>query len=364
MNADTIKAVVAIDPSLFARQLGLIEVRRPAWLQQAEQATSKLIRTPKHPVAIGEMKKNAASFQGWKAVARGKVESGYNRPLLPGKSFILDFGEHFTGQFIVSLRQFDIPVDAPVRLAFVFGEGPAEMAEVFDPFPGTLTRAWLQDEVMNFDVVPETVRLPRRYAFRYGKITVVSASRHGKFGFSDFQAEAVTSADENRLRPFTPRNADEAALDLVSRRTLREQIWAEASRRGLGRANEVLLIADGAVWIWNLAGDRFPGARQRVDFYHVSEHLWTVARTLHPADEAAARAWVESLLTKLKADESCAVITELEQLRPRLEGAAGAQLAREINYLQTHRERLDYGTAKARGEPLGSGAMESTCRQY
>lgn len=145
---------------------------------------------------------------------------------------------------------------------------------------------------------------------------------------------------------------------------LRDQIWAEASRRGLGRANEVLIVADGAVWIWNLAADRFPGARQRVDYYHVSEHLWTVARALHPEDEVAARAWVEPLLAKLKADESCAVITELEQLRPRLEGAAGEHLTREINYLKTNRERLDYGTAKARGEPLGSGAMESTCRQY
>ena len=145
---------------------------------------------------------------------------------------------------------------------------------------------------------------------------------------------------------------------------LREQLWAEASRRGLGRANEVLIVADGAVWIWKLASDRFPAARQRVDFYHVSEHLWAVARTLHPDDEAAARAWVEPLLTKLKADESCAVITELEHLRPRLEGAASEHLERELNYLQTNRARLDYGTAQARGEPLGSGAMESTCRQY
>jgi len=145
---------------------------------------------------------------------------------------------------------------------------------------------------------------------------------------------------------------------------LKEQLWAEAMRRGLGRANEVLIVADGAVWIWNLAGDRFAGARQRVDFYHVSQHLWTVAQTLHPDDAAAARAWIEPLLAKLKADASCAVITELEQLQPRLESAARETVAKEINYLQTHRERMDYGTAKVRGEPLGSGAMESTCRQY
>lgn len=39
------------------------------------------------------------------------------------------------------------------------------------------------------------------------------------------------------------------------------QLWAEVMRHGLGRANQVLIVADGAVWIWNLAGDRFPGER-------------------------------------------------------------------------------------------------------
>ena len=145
---------------------------------------------------------------------------------------------------------------------------------------------------------------------------------------------------------------------------LKEQLWAQAMRHGLGRANQVLIIADGAVWIWNLAGERFPGARQRVDFYHVSQHLWAVAHTLHPDDEVAARAWVEPMLAKLKADESCAVITELEQLQGQMEGAAAQTVRKEVNYLRSHRERMDYGSAKAKGEPLGSGAMESTCRQY
>lgn len=145
---------------------------------------------------------------------------------------------------------------------------------------------------------------------------------------------------------------------------LQEQLWAEAMRHGLGRAHEVLIVADGAVWIWNLVGDRFAGARQRVDFYHVSQHLWAVAHALHPDDEAAARQWVEPLLAKLKPDASCEVITELEQLRDRLAGPVGEQVEKKINYLQSHRDRLDYGTARQRGEPLGSGAMESTCRQY
>jgi hypothetical protein len=144
---------------------------------------------------------------------------------------------------------------------------------------------------------------------------------------------------------------------------LKEQLWAEAMHHGLGRAAKVLIVADGAEWIWHLASDRFAGVQQRVDFYHVSQHLWSVAYTLHP-DDAAARAWVEPLLDKLQTDASCQVITELEHLRERVEGAAREKVEQEANYLQTHRDRLDYGTAQKKGEPLGSGAMESTCRQY
>lgn len=98
---------------------------------------------------------------------------------------------------------------------------------------------------------------------------------------------------------------------------LKQQLWAKAMRRGPGRANEVLIVADGTVWIWNLARDRFPGARQRVDFYHVSQHLWSVAQALYPDELAVARAWGEPMLDKLRADASCEAITELEPLRAR-----------------------------------------------
>lgn len=221
--AGTIKSTVSVNLApVFEQQMKRIQERRDSWLQQAEQATPKLFRRTLRPAAVVQVEKDAASFQGWKVVATDKPESACNRPLQPGDSFILDFGEHFTGHFTFSLCRFGIPVDAPVRLALVFGEVPAEVAEPFDPFPGTLTRAWLQDEVLNIDEVPSTVRLLRRYAFRYVKVTVVSASLHGKFGFSGFSAEAITSADETKLQPFTARSEADAALDRVALRTLRD----------------------------------------------------------------------------------------------------------------------------------------------
>jgi hypothetical protein len=145
---------------------------------------------------------------------------------------------------------------------------------------------------------------------------------------------------------------------------LREQLFAECLRQGMSKAAEVLVVADGALWIWNLVNDRFAQARQRLDFYHASQHLWAVAHALHPDDPAAAWQWIQPLLKKLKAGRSVRVIAELEQVTRRLRAKRRADARREVEYFQTHRHRLDYQAAKQRGQPLGSGAIESTCRQY
>jgi hypothetical protein len=145
---------------------------------------------------------------------------------------------------------------------------------------------------------------------------------------------------------------------------LREQLHAEALRHGLAQAAKVLVVADGAMWIWNLTGDRFPQAEQRLDYYHASEHLWAVAHALHPDDAVGARAWVEPVLRKLQAGRAPAVLNDLRQLVKRLRRAKRAAVQAGLEYLENHRHRLDYATATAAGEPQGSGAMEATCRQY
>jgi hypothetical protein len=145
---------------------------------------------------------------------------------------------------------------------------------------------------------------------------------------------------------------------------LREQLFAEAQRHGLAHAAKVLVVADGAVWIWNLTGDRFPQAHERLDYYHASQHLWAVAHALHPEDEAAARDWVQPLLKKLKSGRAPALLRDLRLLVKRLRKKKRKTVTAELAYLENHRHRMDYAAARREGEPQGSGAMESTCRQY
>ena len=145
---------------------------------------------------------------------------------------------------------------------------------------------------------------------------------------------------------------------------LRSQLYAEAVRRGLHHARQVLIIADGAVWIWNLADDRFAQARQQLDLFHAKQHLWAVAHELHGSGSAEAAAWVQPLLNQLEKGRAQQVIRKLEEMLSDAPSTQAQMVKREMEYFKTNQHRMNYPLAKKNGEPLGSGAIESTCRQY
>ena len=147
---------------------------------------------------------------------------------------------------------------------------------------------------------------------------------------------------------------------------LEKQLWAEAVRRGVLQAALVLVIADGAAWIWNLVGDRFKGAKELLDFYHAAEHLWTVANTVYGTGSPKAKKWVEPLIHQLKDGQSAEVIKSLEKVLRKVVDRPEDCITLEVerNYFLTHQTRMDYRAMAEAGYPIGSGAMESTCRQY
>jgi len=143
---------------------------------------------------------------------------------------------------------------------------------------------------------------------------------------------------------------------------LGRRLHAEALRRGLGRARATLVVADGAPWIWNVAADRWRGATEVLDFYHASQHLWELSRAVVGEDGAVAAAWVEPRLHRLRHGKERAVLAEMAALKaPR--GPRGAVVRREQSYLAGHEPRMHYARIAARGWPIGSGAVESACRQ-
>lgn len=151
--------------------------------------------------------------------------------------------------------------------------------------------------------------------------------------------------------------------------SFQRQLYAEALQRGLLAAETVLILADGAIWIWNLAEDRFKGAKQRVDLHHVQEHLWDLAAELHGKGTPEAQAWVRPYLQWLerRTDGALDVINSLEELHKNIAEFSKKEreaIAKELAYFEEHKARMDYKVGKALGQPVGSGAIESTCSQY
>ena len=145
---------------------------------------------------------------------------------------------------------------------------------------------------------------------------------------------------------------------------LREQLHAEALRRGLGQAASALVIGDGAVWIWRVADDRWPQAHQRLDFYHAVQHLAAVGRALFGEDKEKFKAWLKPLVQQLKHQSAVKVIGQLQEVLAVLpNGPTAGTVSKELNYLREHQARMDYRAGRRAGEPIGSGPVEATCRQ-
>jgi hypothetical protein len=137
----------------------------------------------------------------------------------------------------------------------------------------------------------------------------------------------------------------------------------EGSRAGVGLAvlPEVVVLADGARWIWSLAAEHFSARRELVDFYHASEHLWQIARLLYGEGTPQAQAWGQARCHELRHAGSAPVRAALQKARATTpEGRR--LLRRERGYFRTNAARMDYPAAKAAGLPIGSGAVESLAR--
>jgi hypothetical protein len=139
--------------------------------------------------------------------------------------------------------------------------------------------------------------------------------------------------------------------------------WAEARRRHWMQARDTLVLGDGAVWIWNLTAEQFYTSRQAVDWYHAIEHLAQAAHGLKGAGTAAAQRWLNERKTALFQGHADGIAAELT-LRAASQPSAANDLRREACYFQDNQHRMQYQELREDGFPVGSGMVESACKQF
>ncbi|WP_239618117.1 alpha-L-rhamnosidase-related protein [Cohnella mopanensis] len=194
-----------------------------SFVEMAESLKPDLIEKKVYPTRLVEAEADSEAFQGWAVRETGSIATLRDRAFTKGDSIILDFGDHHVGRLTLSLESVDARADSPVRLKFIFGEMPCEIAEDFDEYNGWLDRSWLQDEIVNFDVLPGTYTLPRRYTFRYLKIEVLSPARKFKVAFPDIYVTTETSADVTQVPPLPDDMPEDLReMDRIAVKTLQD----------------------------------------------------------------------------------------------------------------------------------------------
>lgn len=141
-----------------------------------------------------------------------------------------------------------------------------------------------------------------------------------------------------------------------------KRLYLEAWKRGWGRAHKRVVMGDGAEWIWNLAAEHFPDAIQIVDLYHARQHLWELARRLHPNDEAKQKAWMQvhqnRLLDEGKIERLVSVLRAIESPNPEL----AEKVRTEADYFERNQERMRYPKFRSQHLFVGSGVIEAGCK--
>jgi hypothetical protein len=144
------------------------------------------------------------------------------------------------------------------------------------------------------------------------------------------------------------------------------RLYAEGVVRGLERAREVVVLGDGARWIWELAKEHFPEAIQILDFWHAKQRLWEVGYAVWGKGSPRAKEWVEKQIEhKLIHGDVAGLVAEIAML-PKIEPPPGEKKSipeQAMEYYQNNAERMDYPQYRARGLEIGSGVAESSGRR-
>jgi hypothetical protein len=148
--------------------------------------------------------------------------------------------------------------------------------------------------------------------------------------------------------------------DIQEAESFSQLVWATGCHYLADQAQELVFVCDGAQWIWRLIAENFPDAIQILDWYHAVEYLTPIAQALYK-DEDQQTEWLETMKEHLWSSRTQTVI---DSCLPLAKQAATAEpAAKAATYFQNNLARMDYAHFRQQGYFIGSGTVESGCKQ-
>jgi hypothetical protein len=137
-------------------------------------------------------------------------------------------------------------------------------------------------------------------------------------------------------------------------------VHAEARRRGADHIRQLVVLGDGATWIWKMATKILPQATQIIDLYHAREHVHDLARHLEPTLGHDQPRWLADRLEDLDNGDIETLVQATTALP--LTGADAEQVDTALDYFTKNAQRMRYALFRDLGMFIGSGAVEAACK--
>lgn len=206
----------------------------------------------------------------------------------------------------------------------------------------------------------------------YGSIDGAIVPLHGEWrelkSLAWYQVETIASyqAHRHHKKWVGEQNYLQAqqityACDIRDAEAFGSLLWATGWKRQADLHEELIFICDGAAWIWRLVEKYYPDALQIVDWYHASEYLSPVAEAAFGRGTPQAEAWLEQARSDLWEGHIRELIRECQRLAHIPAAAEAAH--KTISYYQHNEKRMDYARFRSQGYMIGSGTIESGCKQ-
>jgi hypothetical protein len=138
-------------------------------------------------------------------------------------------------------------------------------------------------------------------------------------------------------------------------------LWATGTQNNVDTYDEIVFVSDGATWIWRLVEKYFPQAIQIVDWYHASQYLTPIAEAAFGADTSQAKEWLTQARTDLWKGRIQEVILACRSFLRHAHARPFAEKA--TTYYTNNEKRMDYARFRQQGYLIGSGTIESACKQ-
>jgi hypothetical protein len=134
-------------------------------------------------------------------------------------------------------------------------------------------------------------------------------------------------------------------------------LFDAAARAGYGSIKKVVIIGDGAKWIWNMCKELFPDAVHILDLFHMKENIYDYAKALFPNDTKQCTRWAKSVAHYVETGQVPKALLKIKQ-NP-LPDATGKNVVNLAQYINNNIDRIDYLKYRNCGYYVGSGMIES-----